>query len=145
MALSNPGWAESFDTGGALIDIVVSDMTTDAWRRVFANFKAHPEVWTPCAGFERAGQMAADYAAATPDDRLLARGNLPGQLNAWFLDDELEIDLDPRQLTEDDHVVTLQGFMRELGQLLHRDVAMSWEGMREAVVFRYRYATDSID
>jgi hypothetical protein len=145
MGLSNPDWAESFDTGGALIDIVVSDMTPDAWRRVFAHFVAHPEVWTPCDGLERARQMVADHPAATLDYCVLARGDLPGQLNAWFLGDELEIDLDPRQLTEDEHVVALQGFMRELGQLLHRDVAMSWEGMREAVVFRYRYATDSID
>lgn len=105
MALRTPGWAESFDTGGALLDIVVSGMTPADWRAILAYHEAHPEVWTPCAGFQRAERMAA------------------GRMS---------------------RVVTLHGLMRELGQLVRRDVAMSCEGLREAVVFRYQYATGSI-
>ncbi|MGW5363036.1 hypothetical protein [Actinopolymorpha pittospori] len=96
--------------------------------------------------FEKVDALTANGAPIDFDDRgLLARGDLPGQLNAWFLGDELEIDLDPRLVTQDEQLVALLGFMRELGQLLQRDVAMSWEGSRDAVNFRYWHTTDTLE
>jgi hypothetical protein len=141
--LNTPGWDVAFDGDGALLDIVVSAMTPQDWDLVLEYFRERPQTWTPCVG-KPAKELPGDYLAISHDDPLLARGDLPGQLNAWFLGEELEIDLDPRLVTTDEQVLVLHGFMRELGQLLQRDVTMSWEGSREAVTFRYRLADDSI-
>ncbi|WP_157181297.1 hypothetical protein [Actinopolymorpha alba] len=111
-------------------------MTAADWRTVLRYFRDRPDMWTPCIDLETAEHF--DPAIVDWGDQILARGDLPGQLNARFWNDELEVDLDPRLVTEDEHVLALHGFMRELGQLLERDVAMSWEGAREAVEFRYR-------
>jgi hypothetical protein len=44
-------------------------------------------------------------------------------------EDELETDLGPHLVTEDEQVIAAHGFMRDLGLRRQGEVAMSWEGV----------------
>lgn len=137
-------WVELFDTDGALCDIVVPDMTYENWIEVLGYFHARSEVWKLRLSYGVLVRIVGSSSIG-PDDRLLARGDLPGQPIAWHLDDELEIDLDPRLVDSDEHVAAIHGLMRDLGRLLDRDVTMSLEGERGAVIFAYRYSVDAVE
>jgi hypothetical protein len=44
-------------------------------------------------------------------------------------EDELETDLGPHLVTEDEQVIAPHGFMRDLGLRRQGEVAMGWEGV----------------
>ncbi len=145
MAITNPEWAEVFEPDGGLRDIVVAGMTPNDWTKFLHHLASHRHLWTPVRDHEPTAQLPASYDEIEPEAHsLLAKGALPGQLNAWFLGDELEIDLDPREITDDSDVEILHATMRELGRLFQRDVTMSFEGSHEAIAFRYQFQDDKI-
>lgn len=143
MVLRTAGWDEALANEGALFDIVVAHMTIEDWHSFLGYIASRPHDWTPCVDLSNAEQVVAN-ARADSRNMLLARRLMPGQLNVWCLDDELEIDLDPRRITNDTHVVALHDLMRELGQLMAREVTMCVEGSRTAVLYRYHPDTDTI-
>ena len=65
----------------------------------------------------------------------------------FFLEDELELDLDPEELTDDDddaRADAIPMFMAELGEALRKPVLMTAENAPDAVIFRYDPATEQI-
>jgi hypothetical protein len=58
----------------------------------------------------------------------------------FFLEDEIELDLDPEELTDDDDdskADAILAFMVELGEALRKPVLMTAENAPDAVIFRF--------
>jgi len=125
---------EIFESDGALLDLYVPSAGPDGWRRFlrFLKDRALP------LEFEIDGQAAvlpADYDTirAIGKEASLTLRIAVGKLglNCHFFDeDEVEVDVDPKQVSEAT-VVGLLEFMRGAGLALSKDVFLSAEGDRD--------------
>jgi hypothetical protein len=67
------------------------------------------------------------------------------QINCFFFwEGEIEFDLAPREVNSDERLNQLLDFMRRLGRLLHKDVALTEESWQELEYLRYVYAENDI-
>jgi hypothetical protein len=132
--------AEDFAWDGSLRDIYVQETSLEDWQRVLRLIQQGPYA---------AEFFAEDSPQPFPDDvHVLFRdpSTRPGRL--WFSvggvhlachffrPEEIEFDLDPREVTE----ATLPGllrFMADLGDATGHTVVLTPENCREAPVFRY--------
>lgn len=62
----------------------------------------------------------------------------------FFVKDEIELDIDPREVTSSLEVQALMAFIVELGQALEMDVSLTEEGSPTRKWFGYDRADDSI-
>lgn len=76
----------------------------------------------------------------------LAQINLSGiTLNChFFVRDEIELDVDPRDIRTDQHAAHVLQFMSMLGKTLKKDVILTEEGAKAWVWFRYRHADERL-
>lgn len=144
--MCTPGWAEAVEEHeGAFFNIVATGLTAEDWHTAIAHIASHSKVWTPRVDLGDVEKVISGKAARTPaQSNPIARSSMPGLPTLWCLDDELQMDLDPRRITDDAQVAVLHELMREFGLLLDRDVTMYVEGSRTAVLYRYHRDTDTI-
>jgi hypothetical protein len=62
----------------------------------------------------------------------------------FFYEGEIELDVDPREVTDDARADAILTFMAELGQAMKKEVLMTAENVSDAVIFRYDPATGQI-
>lgn len=62
----------------------------------------------------------------------------------FFTEEEIEFDIDPREVNSEERLKELFGFMRRIGQLLQKEVILTPENGREAAIFRYMPETDKM-
>lgn len=55
----------------------------------------------------------------------------------FFAPDELELDIDPREVSDPARLAALSEFMRRLGQVLNRSVVLTHENRPEHLIARY--------
>jgi hypothetical protein len=55
----------------------------------------------------------------------------------FFTPEEIELDIDPSEVVRDDQADRVMGFISDLGRVLQKRVILTWENMRNAVVFEY--------
>ncbi len=130
----------AFHQDGSLRDIYVEDVTLEHWEKFL--------------GFIRAGDFDLRYARDGGTARLPATAaqilgdrscthNLAIDLGGveacchFFAEDEIELDIDPRQVTSPITEEKVLKFMALLGAELGRDVILTEENLREDVWFRY--------
>ena len=141
---ANPLWAacrRDFAPDGALRDIYVEDTDLADWERLlgwlrsasFALFFSHEGNSMPLP--ITAGEV---FALSGTASSILTIQAGPLAINCHFFSDhEIELDLDPRQLTDEHSFAHLLGFVRGLGDALHHDVIVTHENVKAGVVLRY--------
>ena len=126
--------ADAFYVDGSLRDLYVLNTTLEHWQRMLDYVRGAGLV----AGFERGTRTAqlpqriSDIFAEKDDpdhESLLLRLNVGGLwVNChFFQDDEIEFDLDPREVTDEQRYEALMGFMVDLGRATGRRVVMTPE------------------
>ena len=149
---SDPTWTEcsaDFAPDGSLRDIYVENTTLSDWDRLLQWVRSSPLAFS----FLHEGRPMPLPAAAGDVFALsgTAASILTIHLGAlslnchFFSDDEIELDLDPRELTDERAFSALLGFVRGLGDALARDAIVTHENFKWAVLLRYTAATRRID
>jgi len=68
-----------------------------------------------------------------------------GALHCHFCEEEIEFDLEPREVTEPAHVDAFAEFMALLGRATGKPVLLTATNAPDAVMFRYSPASDAVE
>lgn len=125
----------AFNFDGSLRDIVVLEADRQLWQQTIDYVRQ-----LNCAGSVRLDEGAPPL----PDDvgnifALSAQGEARlsidlGRIRVncfFFADDEIEFDLDPREVTSEEDATSLLGFMRGLGEAAGRNVHLTEENAHD--------------
>jgi len=142
-------FADAFFVDGSLRDIIVSDTTIDDWQKVYDELRS--------GKYDLAYECGTSHVPPTDVCELLAGRGLQDErprlsvkcgantLNCFFYgEDEIEFDLDPRDVTSEDEFLKIIDFMRMIGQRLRKDVSLTEENVHEAELIRYRHEENDI-
>ena len=133
--------APDFEPDGALRDIYVFDTDASEWQRVWDALRT----WEPSPRLLIGGQPAAMrekvadvFAEARQEGALLSVEVAGAVVNCHFFGhDEIEFDVDPREVAGPAQLEGLERFMSLLGAATGKPVVLTMENMREAVILRY--------
>lgn len=126
------------DLMGALPDVFVRDTSAEDWQAVFDLVEARGWEWEFVAqgGTEPSLLTATDVLARPHDAELveLKVWPVPGMLAIFrpFSAEEIDFDIDLRELQGQDGVDTLCGFLGDIGRKLGKPVLMTSEGGSQA-------------
>jgi hypothetical protein len=142
-------YEEAFECDGSYRDLYVRSTSLNDWH----DFLKFVDATRYRLSFQIDGTPAQTPSDATllftADTHPLLQIHLEGvTLHChFFLVEEIELDLDPQELT-DDHdgarADAILAFMAELGEALRKPVLMTAENAPDAVMFRYDPATEQI-
>jgi hypothetical protein len=130
-----------FEPDGALRDIYVLDATLADWQAVVDRLRTLNPRPKFCIGGEEVALPidVTELFFRGPDD-LCPSLHVPlgsATLNChFFVDDEIEFDLDPREMGPS-LLDPLIEFLKELGTVTAKPVVLTMENMPEAVIMRY--------
>lgn len=148
----DPSWAEcqrDFHPDGSLRDIYVEEASRVDWKRFVDWLRSS----TYRLSFRHAGNPMPMPTSAR-EIFVLSRAAAstltiqtgPLSINChFFSDDEIEMDLDPKELMDDRSFALLLEFIRGLGDTLGRDAIVTHENWKEAVLLRYTVRTRAIE
>ncbi len=140
---------DEFDFDGSWRDVYVRETDLTSWQRMLDGLRA--------AGYEltyfRDNQptelpMEASQAFPHPDkcDRLLLVCFAGVQANChFFCVEDIEFDIDPRQVTGQAQLSGLIDFMRCLSQAVGKDATLAPENSPEIVIFRIRPGLPTVE
>ena len=131
---------EAFGADGSLRDLYIKGTDLAAWQRFVdhlvrtydTEFVREPRETTP--------PPVAEIFATRQDHSPTLRVDVHGlRINThFFTEDEIELDLDPAEIRSQNDLVHLLAFMRELGELLDREVVLTPENADDVPIYRYR-------
>lgn len=150
-ATAPPSWdlvAEDFRPDGALRDIYVLDTDISLWGRALAYVASRYE-HVRFSGAWSGPDLPRDAATLFPTDP-------DAELTSMFIDvsgvqltchffttDEIELDLDPADVTDPGRLDAVIEFMQGLSDAVGKDVLLTYENMQNAVILRCRPRTRS--
>lgn len=129
-----------FEFDGSLRDIYVLNTSIKDWQR-FIDF-AHSGAYR--ISYEVDGeetslprQVAEIFQARTASNAFcsISAGSISIRCH-FFNDWELEFDVDPREIQGEAQAEEVFAFMRQIGQLLSKEVILTAENLRSAVIFK---------
>jgi hypothetical protein len=137
-----------FEDTGSLHDLYIFDTTVSDWQAVIDWLRTGIYPYT----FRFDGEIgplpekvASIFANRAEVDAFLSLDIAGMQINCFFFwEGEIEFDLAPREVNSDERLNQLLDFMRRLGRLLHKDVALTEESWQELEYLRYVYAENDI-
>ena len=141
--------APDFDDDGALRDIYVPDTTIADWQAVWDILREDAEQL----------MFAMDGTALEPPESvsdIFARRGAHGFLASYrlgrvllnchfFTVEEIEFDLDPRDVDGPDDVAALAQFMAALARATAKAVILTMENSQQAVIARFDPVADRVD
>lgn len=143
-----PQLARNFEADGSLRDICIFGTSIDDWANVWAALIVEPSSLAFTVDGEpstapldvaavfllgRAHSVCASYAL----------GNQ--HLNChFFLEEEIEFDLDPSDVVGADEAKQLAEFMTRMGRATSKEVRLTLENEKDAIIARYEPATDEV-
>ncbi|MFI5389019.1 MAG: hypothetical protein ACHQY2_04805 [Candidatus Eremiobacterales bacterium] len=139
----------AFYCDGSFRDLLIFDTTMDDWRTLFAilrsgdydlEFSMGDVVDLPDDPDDvvQLSRKHTDYVYATLKVRFG-----PHMLNNHFhLVNEIEFDLDPRDVKTEDDLGSLFAFVRRTARALRKDAVITEESMPDAQLIRYRFLED---
>ncbi|TNC10550.1 hypothetical protein FF100_23110 [Methylobacterium terricola] len=141
--------AAAFNYHGALLDIYVLETSHQDWARVWDLLRAKPERLT----FEIDGQAKPPPAEVAevfnfyPARSVLVSYRLGKQrLNChFFTEEEIEFDLDPRDVDSLLEADRLVGFLNALGRATMKEVLLTVENSPDEVIARYDPTSDTLE
>lgn len=140
--------APDFEWDGSLRDIYVLETSEADWQTVWEALQA----WDPPPVFAVDGvtEPMPDRVEVVLTTRRQRSPLLSVQvghagLNCHFFSpDEIEFDLDPRQVTRETDMEAIAAFMKLLGDLTRKNVILTAENSREAVIAHYGANTPEV-
>ncbi len=133
--------ASDFAPDGALRDIYVFGTDLSDWQRVLDALRT----WQPLPNLVIGGQPAIMpdkvddiFGEARQQGAMLAVEVSGARVNCHFFgEDEIEFDLDPREVVGTIQLEGFEQFMALLGRATGKSVVMTMENTRDAVILRY--------
>jgi|SRR5579872_3005258 len=129
-----------FQFDGAWIDIYVRDTSTNDWQRMleFIRFSMHKWQYSVSGEQKQLPSSVADIFNARNDvDIHLSIDVASVTLNTYFFSfQEIEFDLDPRQVKDAVVLSGLFGYLRQLSRYLEKEVVLTPESTSDLVIFR---------
>ena len=131
---------EDFRWDGSLRDIYVTPATLDDWRTVYPFLRDCPGAEYAVDGVVQDPPVKVEHAfairsSASPILRIRVGGILV--VCHFFSDDQIECDIDPREITSQPDLDALLGFMRRLGDTVRKPVLLTPENGREHPIITY--------
>jgi hypothetical protein len=143
--LGSIGWetvAPEFASDGSWRDIYVFDVDLQAWQRALDALRQarYELVYHSAGAVTELPTAAADaFPAEGEADRMLSVKFAGVQANChFFTRDEIEFDIDPREVQGQTQLDALLAFMRLLADATGKDAVLTPENCPEIVVFRRR-------
>src|SRR5262245_63015363 len=141
-------YVEAFAYDGSLRDIYILSISRKEWSKLL-NLVKSDEFRTSFWINGETRPIPSDVNGLfyrQMDTALLLEIDVGGvKLNChFFVENEIELDLDPRQVNSDEKVEAVLAFMSRLGRELEKEVLMTAENMRTVVIFRYDPSTDKV-
>ena len=137
----------TFEWDGSWRDLYVLDASLDDWQRLLDYLRASNHGLT----FKRETEeplpdRASDAFVGADDVRPLLQVDIGGVvLNChFFTEDEIELDLDPREVETDASAASVFGFMRGIGRAVGKPVLLTPESMSGLPLITYDPATDEL-
>lgn len=132
---------EAFDPDGSLRDIYIKGTDVEDWQRLIDHLTQSYKtefVWLPDQ--ITPPPPVAEIFATRSDRAATLRVDISGlRVNThFFIEDEIELDLDPQEIRGQADVDAVLSFLTELGDLLHREVALTPENAEDVHIYRYR-------
>jgi hypothetical protein len=62
----------------------------------------------------------------------------------FFTDEEIEFDIDPREINSEEKMRQVFEFMRRLGRMFQKNVILTPENAQELIIFKYELKTDMV-
>jgi hypothetical protein len=142
-------FADAFFVDGSLRDIIVSNTTIDDWESMYREFTVREfDMIFECGDSNTLPQNLSKFLEIRgPHDqcprlRVIAGAN---KFSCFFYcQDEIEFDLNPRDVTSEDEFLKVIDFMRTIGACLAKDVILTEESAHDYVLIRYRHEEDDI-
>ncbi|GAA4907554.1 hypothetical protein LX16_3200 [Stackebrandtia albiflava] len=131
-------WLAQDDTP---LHMVVGDMAAGDWDALLSHLRERPTAWRPPHG--RRVVPATHSEVDVREDHAVAESDAHGGLTVWYFEDELIVSSSPA-VTDAAGVSGVLGFMRELGDVLARDVVMTPEWEHGIEIYRYHRDTGTI-
>lgn len=140
--------AGDFEPDGSLRDIYVRETGRDDWQKVLDALR---EQW-PSLSFTLDGEPAVlprrvESIFDAQREKAAALCLIVGGAKLichFFVEDEIEFDLDPREIAGPAQREALVGFMALLGRATGKPVVLTLENAPEAVIFRYGVESDEV-
>jgi hypothetical protein len=141
--------AQEFAFDGSWRDIYVSDTDVRTWQRVFDRLRQAPYelVYHRDGAATELPDTAADaFPAEGAADRMLSVKFAGVQANChFFTRDEIEFDIDPREVIGQRQLDALLAFMCLLSDATGKDAVLTPENCPEIVVFRARPSQSAVE
>lgn len=129
---------EDFRWDGSLRDIYVTPASLDDWRTIYPLLRNQSDIefQTEAGVGEIPENLDASFFA---DVRPTLRFRVGGVLvvSHFFTPDEIECDLDPREVRSQAQLDSLLAFVRKLGDLTHKQAVLTPENLREEPIISY--------
>jgi hypothetical protein len=145
VAVSTVAWddlRQEFIWDGALRDVYVLETAIDDWECVIGGLAGESRVAasaiTPSSleGFKSVREIF-QFVAATDLAPTLHVNWLGIDINChFFCDWEIEFDIDPRQINDEQHLDALVNFMNYLWERTRKEVILTWENDKDAWFIR---------
>ena len=142
-------FADAFFVDGSLRDIIVRDTTIDDWESIYEELAVRGfDMIFECGDSHALPKNVSELLAVRGKDdqcprlRVIAGAN---KFNCFFCSqDEIEFDLDPRDVSSEDEFLRVVDFMRMIGKRLAKDVLLTEESAHGYALIRYRHDQDDI-
>jgi hypothetical protein len=150
--LLNLAWesvAQEFAFDGSLRDIYVFDVGLPAWQRVLDRLRQaeYELIYHRGDDVSELPPAAADALPPNDEDARMLSVKFYGILANchFFTRDEIEFDIDPREIEGQRQLDALLAFMRLLSDATGKDAVLTPENCREIVIFRSRPGQSAIE
>ncbi len=145
--MSRGDYQRAFHQDGSLRDIYVQNVDVDQWEK-FLDFVRSGGFVLRYSRDREAAQLPSSAAHILADKSCAHNLTIDvggvGICCHFFVTDEIELDIDPREVTTPAAVDHVLRFMSGLGACLVRDVILTEENSPEYVWFRYSSADGAI-
>ena len=142
-------YKKEFEPDGSLRDLLISNTDVSNWQRLI-DFLQRDKYHITYKENNRTVLMPRDIR-----DIFQKRNEMPILMSVevngiiinshFFTAQEIEFDIDPQEINNEEKLDQLFEFMREIGWLLQKEVALTPESYEAETIFRYVPETDKIE
>ena len=140
-------WRDVFHQDGSLRDIYIRGTTLVDWQR-FLDFVRTQSGWTASFRWDDQERPMPADASDIFEERRHASPLLSLSLQGivvnchFFMPDEIELDVDPRQIAQQDDAERVYAFLAQAGKHLRKEVTLTEENSPEAILHRFGPTSD---
>lgn len=134
-----------FGWDGSLRDIYVAPASLDDWRTIYPLLRSQSDIeFVTGAGVRDIPETldGSFFADVRPTLRFRIGGVLV--VFHFFTPDEIECDIDPREVTCQAQLDSLLAFVRQIGDLTHKQAVLTPENLREEPIISYDPKTKTL-